>query len=82
MQREWRELGLWTETDLGLNRSYTIILSHDFLISKIQVIKEVGGFVCLLFKFSFIYFFGLEFSLVVVHGLLLAVASPVVEHGI
>lgn len=31
-----RTYGLWTKTDLGLNRSYTIILSHDFLIYKIR----------------------------------------------
>ena len=49
--------------------------------TSLREMKEVRGFVCLLFKFSFINFFGLKFSLVVVHGLLLAVAS-IVEHGI
>lgn len=42
--------------------------------------KEVGGFVCFL---NFIYlFFWPQSFLVVVHGLLLTVASPIVEHGI
>lgn len=50
--------------------------------TSLREMKEVGVFTFLLFKFSFIYFFGLKFSLVAVHGLLLTVASPIVEHGI
>ena len=64
------------------NSSRQILLSR-FIDEedKPQRDERSWGF-CLLFKFSFIYFFGLKFSLVVVHGLLLTVASPIVEHGI